>query len=116
MTRKIKHDLYSFVAGKALESGQPFHLGCNCGGIITIMPPFEESSVICPSCESSIGILVIEDDPGYVIGSDINGNPILLPVQGSLEKDIALLSEDEKGVILKKFVQEREGIINGKSK
>jgi hypothetical protein len=29
-----KSDLYTFVAGCALEGGNPFQLECNCGGVI----------------------------------------------------------------------------------
>ena len=76
-------DLYTFVAGAALERGAPFTLGCNCGGTITIMPPFQDEWVVCPRCEAKIRMLVIEGDPGYIIGADPDGTPKLLPVQGS---------------------------------
>ena len=78
-----KFDLYTFVAGAALERGSPFPLSCNCGGVVTIMPPFQDEFVICPLCESKIKMLVIEGDPGYIIGADPDGTPKLLPVQGS---------------------------------
>jgi hypothetical protein len=39
--RKKTFDLYTFVAGAALETGKPFPLECNCGAVVTIMPPFE---------------------------------------------------------------------------
>jgi len=40
--RKHKqYDLYIFVAGAALEKGEPFQIYCNCGGVVTIMPPFQ---------------------------------------------------------------------------
>ncbi len=76
-------DLYTLVAGDALKSGEPFPLRCNCGGIVTIMPPFQEESVVCPNCESSIKILVIQGDPGFIIGRNSNREVSLLPVQGS---------------------------------
>jgi hypothetical protein len=47
------------------------------------MPPFEEEFVVCPNCESSIKILVIQGDPGFIIGRDSDGEVTLLPVQGS---------------------------------
>lgn len=66
MTRtQKKYDLYSFVARAALEKGEPFPLKCNCGGVVTIMPPFQDEYVVCPVCESKIRMLVIEGDPGY---------------------------------------------------
>lgn len=116
MSKEQKHDLYTFIAGKALESGEPFHLRCNCGGVVTIMPPFQEHSVICTMCELSIGLLIIDGDPGYVIGADANGKPTLLPVQGSSAKNPALLSEKERNSILKKIEEQTKGDKHGKSK
>lgn len=81
--REKKFDLHAFVAGAALESGEPFQLSCNCGGVVTIMPPFQDEYVICPECESSIRMLVIDGDPGYIVGATPDGDPTLLPVQGS---------------------------------
>lgn len=39
MPKKKIFDLYTFVAGAALETGKPFPLECNCGAVVTIMPP-----------------------------------------------------------------------------
>ena len=101
MAKKLDHfDLYTFVAGDALESGLPFALECNCGGVITIMPPFQDEYVVCPRCESRIKMLVIEGDPGYIIGSDSDGTPKLLPVQGSSKPHPNKLSATERDVIL----------------
>ena len=60
---KPKFDLYTFIAGAALEKGEPFPLECNCSGVVTIMPPFQDEFVVCPRCESRIRMLVIEGDP-----------------------------------------------------
>ena len=69
MTPKQKRfDLYTFVAGDALEKGTPFPLRCNCGGMVTIMPPFQDEYVVCPQCEFRIKMIVITGDPGYIIG------------------------------------------------
>ena len=87
-----RFDLYTFVAGAALECGNPFPLKCNCGGVVTIMPPFQDEYVVCPRCESRIKIIVIEGDPGYIIGADPDGTPKLLPVQGSCKTDPSKLS------------------------
>ena len=40
-----RFDLYTFVAGTALETGKPFPLTCNCGAVVTIMPPFQDVTV-----------------------------------------------------------------------
>ena len=94
------YDLHTFVAGAALEGGKPFHLHCNCEGIVTIMPPFEEEYVVCPRCEASIRMLVIEGDPGYIIGADADGKPTLLPVQGSASPHPNRLTRAEREAIL----------------
>ena len=63
--KKNEFDLYAFVAGAALEKDTPFQLECNCGGVVTIMPPLPDEYVVCSRCESKIKMLVIEGDPGY---------------------------------------------------
>jgi hypothetical protein len=109
MAKQPEHfDLYTFVAGAALESGTPFALECNCGGVITIMPPFQDEYVVCPQCESRIKMLVIEGDPGYIIGADSDGAPKLLPVQGSSKPHPNILSAAARDAILAE-VKERFG-------
>jgi hypothetical protein len=101
MTRKQKqYDLYTFIAGAALEKGKPFPLKCNCGGVVTIMPPFQDEYVICSRCESRIRMLVIEGDPGYIIGRTSEGELTLLPVQGSAKSHPNTLSQVEREAIL----------------
>jgi hypothetical protein len=100
MPKKMEFDLYTLVAGAALESEKPFPLRCNCGGVVTIMPPFQDEYVICARCEARIRMLVIEGDPGYVIGGDGEGNPRLLPVQGSSQRNPSQLSNEEREKIL----------------
>jgi len=101
MPKKRKQfDLYTFIAGAALEAGKPFPLECNCGGVVTIMPPFQDEYVVCPLCESKIRMIVIQGDPGYIIGADPDGTPKLLPVQGSSKLHPSKLSESERDAIL----------------
>ena len=101
MTRKQKrYDMYTFIAGAALEKGQPFKLNCNCGGVVTIMPPFQDEYVTCPRCESKIRMLIIEGDPGYIIGKSSEGELTLLPVQGSTKPHPTTLSQAEREAIL----------------
>lgn len=100
MPRKKSFDLYTFVAGAALETGKPFPLECNCGAVVTIMPPFEDEHVVCARCEATIKMLVIEGDPGYIIGQDPDGQPTLLPVQGSSKPHPSQLSREERETIL----------------
>lgn len=106
---KPEFDLHTFVAGAALQTGKPFPLECNCGGVVTIMPPFQDEYVVCPRCESRIRMLVIEGDPGYIIGAESDGNPKLLPVQGSASPHPSKLSTTERDVILAKVRAQLEG-------
>jgi len=98
--RKESFDLYTFVAGAALETGGPFRLECNCGGIVTIMPPFQDEYAVCARCESRIKMLVVEGDPGYIIGANPDGTPALLPVQGSKKPHPSHLSRSERESLL----------------
>ena len=101
MAKKVKEfDVYTFVADAALATGKPFQLKCNCGGVVTIMPPFQDEYVICASCEARIRILAVEGDPGYIIGADVGGNPILLPVQGSSHPHPNQLPAEKREAIL----------------
>jgi hypothetical protein len=93
-------DLYTFVAAAALEAGKPFPLTCNCGAVVTILPPFQDEYVVCPRCESKIKMMLIEGDPGYIIGADADGTPKLLPVQGSSAKHPNMMSQAEREKIL----------------
>jgi hypothetical protein len=106
MAKKQTFNLYTFVAEAAVERGEPFPLKCNCGGVVTVMPPFQERAVICPVCESSIGIHIIEGDPGYIIGRNPNGEPTLIPVQGSSAKPLEAMTEPERQEILKNVEEE----------
>ncbi len=99
---KKEYDLYTFVAGAALETGKPFRLECNCGGVVTIMPPFQDEDAVCPRCGAKIRMLVLEGDPGYIIGKGPDGNPTLLPVQGSTQPHPNQLSPKERDAILAK--------------
>jgi hypothetical protein len=99
---KKKTTMYTFVAGAALEAGEPFMLGCNCGAFVTIMPSFQDEYVICPRCRATIRMLVVEGDPGYIIGAGPDGNSTLLPVQGSSKPHPNQLSKEEREAILSK--------------
>jgi len=98
----MSNTLFTFVAEDAIKNSDTFTLNCNCGGSVIIMSPFQEKEVTCPECESLIKILIVSGDPGYVIGADENGEPKLLPVQGSKAQPIELLTESEKNKILQK--------------
>jgi hypothetical protein len=97
----VKPDLFTFLAGIAVERGDPIPVTCNCGSVITIMPPLQEELVVCPKCESRIKLLVLTGDPGYVIGRAPNGEPMLIPVQGSSPEKLAISDEQRKSMLEK---------------
>jgi|HubBroStandDraft_6_1064221.scaffolds.fasta_scaffold02545_7 hypothetical protein len=100
MKKKRKFDLHTFVAGDALESGDAFPVHCNCSGIITVFSPFEEEFVVCPKCESRIGIHILDGDPGYIFGANpATGEPILIPVQGSSEQKLNLSPKERERLL-----------------
>jgi len=98
----LKPDLFTFVAGIAVERGDPIPITCNCGSVITIMPPLQEELIVCPGCELRIKLLVLSGDPGYVIGRAPDGDPMLIPVQGSSQEKLAI-SDIERQEILEKI-------------
>lgn len=100
MPKKKIFDLYTFVAGAVLETGKPFPVECNCGAVVTIMPPFQDEHVVCARCEATIKMLVIKGDPGYIIGRGSDGRATLLPVQGSSKPHPNRLSKEERDAIL----------------
>ncbi|MBZ5506300.1 MAG: hypothetical protein LAO78_12645 [Acidobacteriia bacterium] len=116
MVAKLKPDLFAFVAGMAVERGDPIPITCNCGGVITIMPPLQEVLVVCARCESCIKLLVLEGDPGYVMGSDPNGEPRLIPVQGSSREKLDISDEQRAKAledVRKRFKDSKKGSTGG---
>jgi hypothetical protein len=109
---KEENALYTFIAGAAIKGNDPFFVHCNCSGVITIMPPMQENQVVCPKCETTIKMLVVEGDPGYLIGQGSDGEPILLPVQGSSAKPINMLSKEERQIILDNVKENIKGKSN----
>lgn len=106
---KKENIVFTFIASDAIKGNNPFPVHCNCGGVITIMSPMQEGQVVCPICKTTIKMLVIEGNPGYVIGQGADGEPTLLPVQGSTAKPINMLSKDEREAILKEVKDNIKG-------
>lgn len=94
-----KPDLFTFLAEIAVDRGNPIPVTCNCGKVITIMPPLQEELVVCPGCELRIKLLVLSGDPGYVIGRAPNGEPMLIPVQGSSPEKLVLSAERRESIM-----------------
>ena len=105
MAKKLKPDLFTFVAGIAVEAGDPIPITCNCSAVITIMPPLQEELVVCAKCESRIKLLVLSGDPGYVVGRAPDGEPMLIPVQGS-SKEMLEISPQERREMLERIKRE----------
>jgi hypothetical protein len=99
MKKELKPDLFTFIAEVAVLSGEPFPIKCNCGGLITIMPPLQEEMIVCAQCESRIKLLVLTGDPGYVFGQAPDGEPMLIPVQGSSKEKLEISHEERKRLL-----------------
>ena len=57
--------------------------------------------MVRPNCESTIKIIVLEGDPGYVLGRNHDGEPMLIPVQGSSKEALALTQEEKERMLHK---------------
>lgn len=101
MPEDLKPDLFTFVAEVAVQRGNPIPITCNCGSVITIMPPLQEELVVCPRCESRIKLLLLSGDPGYVTGRAPNGDPMLIPVQGSSKEKLEISTEERQRLLEK---------------
>lgn len=95
----MKPDLFTFVAEIAVERGDPIPITCNCGSVITIMPPLQEELVVCPGCELRIKLMVLSGDPGYVLGRAPDGEPMLIPVQGSSKEKLDLSPSERRRIL-----------------
>lgn len=108
-------ELYTFVAGGALEADATFNVKCNCGGDAPITPRstagygfskkgpevkvVDKIETRCPRCGTKITATVLEGDPGYVLTSREGIEALFLP-QGSTSKPVSELSEVERRAII----------------
>jgi hypothetical protein len=99
MPKNNKPDLFTFVAEVAAKRYEPLPITCNCGGVTTIMPPLQEELIVCAKCESRIKLLVLTGDPGYVFGQAPNGEPMLIPVQGSSKEKLDISPEERQRLL-----------------
>ncbi len=101
MPENLKPDLFTFIAEAAVQRGDPLPIICNCGGVITVMPPLQEELVICAKCESRIKLIVVKGDPGFIVGKAPNGDPMLIPVQGSSSEKLNISPEEQQRIVEK---------------
>ena len=99
-------DLFTFVANDAMQKGKPIPIQCTCGGETVFYPPFEQDVISCSACGASIGLTVVEGDPGYVLTQDKGGNKQLAFVQGGSAKPPEQLSKAEREKIIRSFDRE----------
>jgi hypothetical protein len=95
------YDLHTFVAEAALQPGKAFPLRCNCGGVAPVVPPMGSDSVTCPGCGARIRVMVLEGDPGYLLGQDPKtGREFLFQAQGSSGPPPQTLPPEEQARII----------------
>jgi len=111
-------DLYTFVAGGALESDATFNVKCNCGGDAPIKPKstagygfskkgpeikvVDKIETKCVACGTKITATVLEGDPGYVLTANAGVESLFLP-QGSTSPPVSSLSAAERAQIIKEM-------------
>jgi len=106
---KQDYDLHTFIAGAALTVGQTFHVECNCGGTAPITPPLKTEFVICPKCTAKIRVMVLDGDPGYMLGCDPSGKEFLFTAQGSSTKPVHELTQAEQEAIIAEVKKQASG-------
>lgn len=98
------YDLHTFIAESALRPGMAFNVQCNCGGVAPVTPPLKTEFVVCPKCLSKIRLLILEGDPGYILGRDPqSGKEFLIRAQGSSVPPPETLPDKERARIIAKM-------------
>jgi hypothetical protein len=114
----MSDELYTFVAGGALESDATFNVKCNCGGDGPIKPKstagygfskkgarltvVDKIETKCTACGTKITASILEGDPGYVLTSTKGVEAIFLP-QGSTSRPVSDLTPEERAQIIKEM-------------
>jgi hypothetical protein len=93
--------LVTFVSGKKLAENDGVPIVCNCGCFAILKKGFKRERWECFGCGSTIKMLALEGDPGYIAGLNPDGSPKLIPVQGSDAKSLNELTAEEKDRMLK---------------
>ena len=110
--------LYTLVAGGALEADTTFNLKCNCGGDAPITPKstagygfskkgpevkvVDKIESTCSACGTRITATILEGDPGYVLTSNNGVDALLLP-QGSTSSPVSRLTPAERAQIIQQI-------------
>lgn len=79
---------YAFIVSDYKTSGKTYPFSCICGYTNTLKPPYRSSDQYCRKCGSSINLIAIESDSGYIVT-----NKGLARVIGS---NAPILSEEEE--------------------
>jgi hypothetical protein len=115
-------EMFTMVAGGALEADTVFNLRCNCGGNAPVTPTsvvgFGYSKKggptrsvgklegLCERCGTTIKAMVLEGDPGYVLTIQ-DGKDVLFLPQGSTSVPVSQLSPEERAEILAQLKEHR---------
>ena len=88
----LNQELITFISGKKLSENDGIPIFCNCGCVAILKKGFEGERWRCFGCGSTIKMLALDGDSGYVFGSNPDGSPRLIPVQGNYRE----LTPEEK--------------------
>jgi len=103
------HDLTTFISNEAVQSDEGIPIMCNCS-FMSLWIPKRGSAIehiTCWACGSSIRILGLEGDGGYIFGK-VNGKTTLFDVQASKALPSWRLPEGEREQIIRKFEQNNQ--------
>jgi hypothetical protein len=102
-------ELTTFISNEAVQDGEGIPIMCNCS-FMSLWIPKRGSGIdrmTCWACGSSIRILGLEGDGGYVFGQ-VDGKTTLLDVQASKALPSWRLSDAERNEIISKCDQKNQ--------
>jgi len=104
LPQRNPQELTTFISDKAVQSDEGIPIMCNCS-FMSLLIPRRGSAIdhmTCWACGSSIRILGLEGDGGYILGR-VNGEKRLFDVQASKALPSWRLSDAERDGIIRQF-------------
>jgi hypothetical protein len=101
-------ELTTFISSTAVEEGEGIPISCNCSFMSLWLPKRGQTveQMVCWACGSSIRLLLLEGDGGYVPGR-VAGKTELFDIQASKSVPAWRLPQGEREKIIREFDQRR---------
>jgi len=109
LPQRNPQELTTFISNKAVQDGEGIPIMCNCS-FTNLWIPKRSSGIdqmTCWACGSTIRLLGLEGDAGYVFGQ-VDEKTTLFDVQASKALPSWRLSEAERNEIISKFDQKNQ--------